>query len=181
MPDVTRLETKFHQLLQEQIRSEFGASQQYIAVAVYFDGEDLPQLAKHFYAQAVEERNHAMMLVKYLLDRDIEVEIPGVDPVRNSFTSPTDALKLALAQERVVTEQISRLASVAREEGDYLGEQFMQWFLKEQVEEVASMTTLLTIADRAGANLFDLEDFVSREMSTVGDTTGAPSAAGGTI
>jgi len=78
-------------------------------------------------------------------------------------------------------EQVTRLASVAREEGDYLGEQFMQWFLKEQVEEVASMTTLLTIADRAGANLFDLEDFVSREMSTVGDTTGAPSAAGGTI
>ena len=110
MTDVTRLETKFHQLLQEQIRSEFGASQQYIAVAVYFDGEDLPQLAKHFYAQAVEERNHAMMLVKYLLDRDIDVEIPGVDPVRNSFASPTEALKLALTQERVVTEQISRLA-----------------------------------------------------------------------
>lgn len=60
MTDVTRLETKFHQLLQEQIRSEFGASQQYIAVAVYFDGEDLPQLAKHFYAQAVEERNQAL-------------------------------------------------------------------------------------------------------------------------
>ena len=168
MTDVTRLETKFHQLLQEQIRSEFGASQQYIAVAVYFDGEDLPQLAKHFYAQAVEERNHAMMLVKYLLDRDIEVEIPGVDPVRNTFTSPTDALKLALTQERVVTEQISRLASVAREEGDYLGEQFMQWFLKEQVEEVAQMSTLLNVVRRAAGNLFDVENFLARE--SVGHT-----------
>ena len=97
------------------------------------------------------------------------------------FTDPREAIALALAQEETVTEQIIALASTAREEGDYLGEQFMQWFLKEQVEEVASMTTLLTIADRAGANLFDLEDFVSREMSTVGDTTGAPSAAGGTI
>lgn len=182
MTDVTRLETKFHQLLQEQIRSEFGASQQYIAVAVYFDGEDLPQLAKHFYAQAVEERNHAMMLVKYLLDRDIDVEIPGVDPVRNSFASPTEALKLALTQERVVTEQISRLASVAREEGDYLGEQFMQWFLKEQVEEVATITTLVKIADRAGENLFNLEDFVARELADTGaaDPT-APEAAGGNL
>jgi bacterioferritin B len=182
MTDVTPLETKFHQLLQEQIRSEFSASQQYIAVAVYFDGEDLPQLAKHFYAQAVEERNHAMMLVKYLLDRDIEVEIPGVDPVRNAFTSPTDALKLALSQERVVTEQISRLASVAREEGDYLGEQFMQWFLKEQVEEVATISTLVKIADRAGENLFNLEDFVAREFGATGtvDPT-APEAAGGNL
>ncbi|MDI9954665.1 ferritin, partial [Rhodococcus sp. IEGM 1305] len=64
---------------------------------------------------------------------------------------------------------------------DYLGEQFMQWFLKEQVEEVASMTTLLTIADRAGSNLFDLEEFVAREMSGPADTSGAPHAAGGSI
>jgi ferritin len=173
--------TKFLALVQDQIRNEFTAAQQYIAIAVHFDGADLPQLAAHFYAQAVEERNHAMMLVRHLIDRDVEVEIPGVDGVRNHFDSPREAVSLALDQERTVTEQITALAAAARDEHDYLGEQFMQWFLKEQVEEVASMTTLLTIADRAGANLFDLEDFVSREMSTVGDTTGAPNAAGGTI
>ncbi len=79
-----------------------------------------------------------MMLVQYLIDRDVEVEIPpGTDAVRNAFTTPTEALRLALEQERTVTEHISRLAAVARDEGDYLGEQFMQWFLKEQVEEVA--------------------------------------------
>ena len=111
MTDVTTLDTKFHHLLQDQIRTEFTAAQQYIAIAVYFDGADLPQLAKHFYAQAVEERNHAMMLVQYLLDRDVDVEIPGTDPVRNTFVSPTEALRLALEQERAVTEQISRLAA----------------------------------------------------------------------
>ena len=182
MSDATHHETKFHKLLQEQIRSEFSASQQYIAIAVYFDGEDLPQLARHFYAQSVEERNHAMMLVRYLLDRDIEVEIPGIDPVRNTFDAPQDALKLALAQERTVTEQISRLASVAREESDYLGEQFMQWFLKEQVEEVATVTTLVKIAQRAGDNLFNLEDFVARELAAGGGADpGAPAAAGGNL
>ncbi len=121
MTTTSELDTKFHALIQDQIRSEFTASQQYIAIAVYFDGADLPQLAKHFYAQAVEERNHAMMLVQYLLDRDIDAEIPGVDAVCNRFDTPRDALALALSQERTVTEQISRLASVAREEGDYLG------------------------------------------------------------
>jgi bacterioferritin B len=181
MTTVDALGTKFHGLLHDQIRSEFGASQQYLAIAVYFDGADLPQLAKHFYGQAIEERNHAMMLVQYLLDRDIEIEMPGVDPVRNAFETPRDALVLALDLERTVTEQISRLAAVARDEGDYLGEQFMQWFLKEQVEEVAMMTTLVRIADRAGANLFHLEDFVAREMGAATTDPGAPKAAGGSI
>lgn len=173
--------TKFHALMQEQIRNEFSATQQYLAIAVYFDGVDLPQLAKHFYRQSVEERNHAMMLVQYLLDRDIEVEIPGVDAVRNSFDTPRDALVLALDLERTVTEQISRMASVAREEGDYLGEQFMQWFLGEQIEEVAQMTTLVRIADRAGANLFHLEEFVARELTSPQTDTSAPKAAGGSL
>jgi ferritin len=175
------VDTKFHALLADQIRNEFAASQQYIAIAVHFDGADLPQLAKYFYGQAIEERNHAMMLVQYLIDRDVEVEIPGVEPVCNRFDSPRDALSLALEQERAVTEQISRLASVAREEGDYLGEQFIQWFLKEQVEEVATMTTLVRIADRAGANLFHLEDFVARDLPTAGADANAPRAAGGAV
>lgn len=170
--------TKFHALLQEQIYHEFTAAQQYVAVAVYFDGEELPQLAKFFYAQAVEERSHAMMMVQYLLDRGIRVEIPGVDAVRNHFDAPRDALALTLDQERTVTEQISRLTSAARDEGDHLGEQFMQWFLREQIEEVAVMTRLLRVADRAGHNLFELENFIAREI-TVGQEAGAPRAAGG--
>jgi len=173
--------TKFHALLHDQIRNEFNASHQYIATAIYFDNADLPQLAKHFYKQAVEERNHAMMIVQYFLDRDISVELSGVDAAKGQFENAREPIALALTQEKTVTEQIVQLASTAREEGDYLGEQFMQWFLKEQVEEVASMTTLLTIADRAGSNLFDLEEFVAREMSGVADTSGAPHAAGGSI
>ena len=181
MTTADALDTKFHALIHDQIRTEFGASQQYLAIAIYFDGADLPQLAKRFYSQSIEERNHAMMLVQYLLDRDVDVEIPGVDPVRNAFDAPRDALMLALDQERTVTEQISRLASAARDEGDYLGEQFMQWFLKEQVEEVAQMTTLVRIADRAGTNLFHLEEFVAREISTAPTDPAAPKAAGGAL
>jgi ferritin len=179
MSDYDGPKTKFHALLQEQIFNEFTGAQQYVAIAVYFDGADLPQLAKHFYSQAVEERNHAMMLVQHLIDRDVHVEIPGVDPVRNQFDKPRDALALALDQERAVTDQVSQLATVARDEGDYLGEQFMQWFLQEQIEEVALMTTLVRVADRAGANLFDLENFVHREVGSAPAGRGAPHPAGG--
>lgn len=171
--------SKFHALLHDQIRQEFNAEHQYIAIAVWYDNADLPQLAKRFYAQSVEERNHAMMIVRYFLDRDISIELTGVDSAKSHFENAREPIALALEQEKTVTDQIVQLASTAREEGDYLGEQFMQWFLKEQVEEVAKMTTLLTVADRAGSNLFDLEEFIAREMSTPSDASGAPKVAGG--
>jgi ferritin len=177
---MTVADSKFHELLRTQIRNEFTASQQYTAVAVYCDDQDLPQLAAHFYAQSLEERNHAMGMVQYLLDNDLPVSIPGIDEVRSEFGSLSDVVELVLRQEQTVTDQIATLARTARDEGDYLGEQFMQWYLKEQVEEVASMTTLLRIVRRAGDNLFHIEDFVAREMkSVVGQDPTAPPAAGG--
>jgi len=174
-------ESRFHVLLREQIRNEFTASQQYTAVAVYLDDQDLPQFAAYFYAQALEERNHAMSMVQYLLDSDLPVHIPGIDEVRNDFSSVEDVVRLALAQEKTVTVQITALARAARDEGDFLGEQFMQWFLKEQVEEVSSMSTLLTVVQRAGDNLFQIEDFVARELGKAtgaADPTAPPSAGG---
>lgn len=174
--------TSFYDLLRAQVRNEFTASQQYIAVAVWFDDQDLPQLAAHFYKQALEERNHAMMIVRYFLDKDLPVAIPGVNDVRWEFSTVLEPLQLALDQEKTVTDQIEALARAAREDGDYLGEQFMQWFLKEQIEEVSSMTTLVRVAHRAGENLFHLEDFVARELAG-GEATDptAPSAAGGAL
>ncbi|MDL9947402.1 ferritin [Gordonia sp. ABSL11-1] len=180
--DHTTDHSVFHKLLLDQIGNEFAASQQYIAVAFYYDSHDMPQLAEHFYAQAVEERNHAMMIVQYFLDRDVQVEIPGVAAPRTEFEDYRAPIELALAQEKTVTEQIVDLARAARDGGDYLGEQFMQWFLAEQVEEVATMTTLQTIAERAQGNLFDLENFVEREVN-VSKTAAVtpPAAAGGNL
>lgn len=175
-------DSRYLQLLREQIGHEFDAHQQYVAIAVWFDGQDLPQLARHYYRQAIEERNHALMIVRYLLDRGLPVEIPSGGPVRNDFTSVLDPISLALAQEQQVTEQIEAIFRAAREEGDALGEQFLLWFLKEQVEEVASATTLRTVATRAGDNLFDLENYVAREqVGDGGESADAPATAGGAI
>jgi ferritin len=174
--------SKFHQGLQEQVRNEFAAAQQYVALAVWFDGEDLPQLAKHFYRQALEERNHAMMIVQYLLDNDVQPTIPGIGEVRNNFKETVELIELAVNQERRVTDEVIALARIARDEDDYKGEQFMQWFLKEQVEEVAQMSTLLNVVKRANGNLFDVENFLARE--TVGDAGRdplAPRVAGGAL
>jgi ferritin len=172
-----------HDLLNAQIGHEFAASQQYVAIAVWYDQQALPQLAGHFYAQAVEERNHAMMIVQYLMDREASVVIPGIPAVRTEFSSITEPLELALAQERTVTQQFEALISLARDERDFLGEQFMHWFLKEQVEEVSSIATLLQVATRVGANVMLLEDYLAREAGKGGEGVDptAPAAAGGAL
>jgi ferritin len=178
-------DSDFLRLLREQIGHEFDAHQQYVAIAVWFDSQDLPQLARHYYRQALEERNHAMMIVQYMLDRDLAVAIPSGGAVRNDFGHVVEPIALALQQEKEVTEQIKAIFNAARAEGDALGEQFMLWFLKEQVEEVASATTLLKVAERAeapGANIFDLENYVAREqIGDQGVSPDAPEAAGGAL
>ena len=105
-----------------------------------------------------------------------------MDEVRGSFESIVEPIELALKQEIAVTEQIKALFATAREEGDFLGEQFMLWFLKEQVEEVASMTTLLNVAQRAGTDWFDIETYLAREsVGDGGPDASAPAAAGGGV
>jgi ferritin len=172
----------FHSLLIEQVGHEFGASQQYVAIAVWFDQQALPQLAARFYAQAIEERNHAMMLVQYLMDREVQVTIPGVPDVRNDFSSIVEPIALALQQERTVSSQFEKLIATAREDADYLGEQFTHWFLKEQVEEVASMSTMLQVAKHCLDNPLLMEDYLAREGNETEDADPtAPRPAGGAV
>ncbi len=174
--------TRFVERLNEQIAYEFAASQQYIANAVYYDAETLPRLAAFFYAQALEERNHAMMMVQYLLDADANVTIPGIAAPESSFADIVAPVALALDQEKRVSDQIVALVGIAREEGDFQSEQFMQWFLKEQVEEVSSMNDLLTIAERLVDRPMDIEDWLAREGGTgEGADPTAPTAAGGAV
>ncbi len=172
----------FASKLNEQIGYEFAASQQYIAVAVYYDSQSLPQLAAHFYRQAVEERNHAMMMVQYLLDADADVSTPGVDAPQTDFSDVVAPVSLALAQEKRVTKQIIELVQLARDEGELVGEQFLHWFLQEQREEVASMTELLAVVERGKDSLLTVEEHLSRAAGGENPLeAGAPPAAGGAL
>src|SRR5690625_2273676 len=118
---MTTSSSTFSQLLAEQVGHEFAASQQYIAIAVWADAQDLPQLAARFYQHSLGERNHAMMMVQYMLDRDIRVTIPSVPAPHAEFGGPIDALRLALEQEKEVTSQIEALFQAARAESDQIG------------------------------------------------------------
>ncbi|MVA77006.1 ferritin [Auraticoccus sp. F435] len=169
--------TRFTDQLNEQIGHEFAAHQQYVACAVHYDALTMPQMAAFFYAQAMEERSHAMMMVRFLLDTDAPVQIPGVAAPQSTFADVVEPVALALAQERRVTEQIHALTRTAREENDFAAEQFMQWFIKEQVEEVATMSDLLTVVTRA-KDIEAVEDWVAREHGGEAEDPTAPPVAG---
>ena len=174
---------RFVEALNEQVANEFAASHQYVAIAAHYESQTLPQLARFFYEQAVEERGHAMMMVKYLLDTDSPVRLREVGAPEGSFSDHIGPIRLALEQERTVSAQIGELFRVARDEGDYLSEQFVQWFLREQIEEVATMTELLDVAERVKDFPMWLEEYIAREKPGGGgeqDPT-APEPAGGIV
>ncbi|MGJ9414191.1 ferritin [Aeromicrobium sp. CF4.19] len=168
----------FVQQLNEQIGHEFEAHQQYIAIATYFDAQTMPQMAALFYGQAVEERDHAMMMVQYLLDADEVPRIPALAAPRSDFGDVVEPVALALEQERRVTDQISALTITAREAGDLASEQFMQWFIKEQVEEVATMSDLLAVVTRSKDDVDRIEEWIAREEGGEATDPTAPRIAG---
>ncbi|WP_193604687.1 ferritin [Nocardioides dongkuii] len=169
---------RFTDQLNAQIGNELAAHNQYLACAVHYDALTMPRMAAFFYAQALEEREHAMMMVQYLLDTDTEVVIPGVDAPISTFADVTEPVALALAQEKRVTEQINGLLRIAREEYDFASEQFMQWFIKEQVEEIATMSDLLAVVTRNRDDVDDIEEYVAREPGDAGSDPTAPRVAG---
>ena len=146
-----------------QIGSEFGASLQYVAIAAYSGYEGLPELSKHFNTQALEERQHAMKFVNYVVDAGGQVEIPAIAAPKSHFSSAEEPVRLSLDWEVKVTKQINGLVDRATKENDHTTHSFLQWFVDEQLEEVSSMDTLLKMIRRAGANLLFVEDYLARK------------------
>lgn len=148
--------------LNEQIGHELAAEHQYIAIAAHFDGEALPMLAKLFYEQAEEEREHAMKFVRFLVDIDAAVEVPEVPAPKASFKTAEEAVEHALESEKKVTRQIDDLVERARSEKSNAALRFLDWFVTEQVEEVSKMSGLLDVVRRAGEErILQVEDHLA--------------------
>ncbi len=169
------LSVDLNSALNAQVGHEFGASLQYVAIAAYFDHDNLPVLARHFYQQAAEERDHAMRFVKFIVETDGKLAIPAIPAPRNDFSSAQEAVQLSLDWERTVTQQINTLMDRAITENNHIARNFLEWFIGEQLEEMASMETLLGMVRRAGdAGLLLVESHLAREgRGTPGEVEGA--------
>ncbi len=166
------IKQKVADLMNAQIKSEFSASAQYIAIAIYFDEAALPELAQFFYRQSEEERGHAMKFIHFMLETGAKPLIPSLPEFKNEFASPAEAVQFALDQEMKVTDEINNLVTTAIAEGDHTSNQFLQWFVTEQVEEVDTMTTLLQTIQHANGNMLLVEDFVLRHPQHAGAAAG---------
>ena len=147
--------------INDQIRNEFGNSIQYVTIAAFFEGECLFGLAKIFYKQADEERDHAMKFVKFVLDAGGKVAIPAIPAPKNEFRSAEDAAQLALDSELRTTQQIYELVTLATSEKNYIATNFLQWFVTEQLEEVSSAETRLSVIRRAGPSVLMVEAYLA--------------------
>jgi ferritin len=170
---------RFAEQLNEQIANEFAAHLQYLACAIYYDSQTMPQTAAHFYGQAMEEHSHALMMVQFLLDTGALVRLPSIEGPVTEFADIVAPVALALEQEKRVTQEVYALTKTARDEVDFAAEQFMQWFIKEQVEEVASMSDLYTVVCRSTGDIRAIEEFAGAMRAGEIDPTAPPAAGAG--
>lgn len=154
---------RFAAALNEQVGREFAAAHQYVSIGTHYEDQTFPRLARFFYDPAEEEREHAMKMVKYMLDTNCPVKLGTIAEPTSHFETHIEPIKLALEQERRVTVHISELFEIARETKDYQSEQFIEWFLEEQVEEEAAISDLLAVAERTRSVPMLLEEYLARE------------------
>ena len=143
-------------LLIQQISSELTAHQQYLAIAIWFDHQGLERWARLFRSQSTEEAEHASKIMDFLIDNEVEFDLPALKSMATRFGSAAAAVTVALEAERRVTVQFDRIAATAFEKGDHRAHQFAQWFIEEQVEEEAKVQRLLDLVS-SGINLFQAE------------------------
>jgi len=147
-------------LLVAQIGHELGAHQAYMGISLYFERRSLKGWAKLFHDQAVEEAEHAAKIMAFLIDNEIGFDLPPIGRAPTEYPSATDAVQVALDSEVRVTGQFNAMASAAVAAEDHRSQQFLQWFIEEQVEEERTMRGLLDLIG-SGINLFQAQEVLA--------------------
>lgn len=146
--------------LNAQITSEFNASQTYLAMACMFESLGLPLLARRFRTQTEEERQHALKILDYVLTQGGKVQLEALPAPRAEYPSVLAAIEAAVEHEKRVTRQIHELCAAAESEKDYATRNFLDWYVEEQVEEVASMEQLAGAVRMCGEHLLQIEAYL---------------------
>ncbi|HEY0868261.1 MAG TPA: ferritin [Fimbriimonas sp.] len=144
-------------MLIRQIGSELSAHSSYMGISIYFRQRSLDRWAELFNKQSIEEAGHAMKIMDFLIDNNIEFDLPGIPGSTTQFAAPVDACKAALQSEIRVSRQFQDMAVAATEEKDFRVFEFLQWFIKEQVEEESKMQKLIDLLE-SGINPFQAQN-----------------------
>lgn len=126
---------KIAKLLNEQINKEFYSAYLYLDIANFYDSLDLDGYANYYTIQAQEERDHALLFMKYMQNNGLKVTFEAIGKPDKEFNSVLDPLLIAAEHERYVTSLINAIYHEAHEGKDYRTMKFLDWFVDEQMEE----------------------------------------------
>lgn len=146
------LDKKVVKLLNEQVVAEFYSAYLYLDFANYYIDESLDGFGNWYTIQAQEERDHAMLFIKYLQMNDEKVELDTIAKPDKVFTDRIDPLKAGLEHESLVTGLINNIYDAAYQVKDFRTMQFLDWFIKEQMEEEDNATTLISKYEMFGTD-----------------------------
>ncbi len=146
--------------LNKQIRIEAESSQIYLSMACWAESKGFEGVAEFMFAQADEEREHMLKLLKYLIERGGNAVISELSKPATGFNSPKQMFEEVLEHEIFVSNSINDLVSITFEEKDFATNNFLQWYVAEQIEEEATARTILDKInligdDKSGFYLFD--------------------------
>jgi ferritin len=148
--------------LNAQLGREYSAAMQYLAMAAWFDGEGLKGLAGFFFKQSAEESEHGLKIVHYLGEVGGTVLIPAIEQPKTDYADVEAALQDFLDMEHAVTRAVYELVELAQAEKDHSANQFLQWYVAEQREEVSSAQELLDTARCYGPERIPMMDAALR-------------------
>ena len=126
---------KIAALLNQQINKEFYSAYLYLDISNYYDELDLDGYANYYMIQAQEERDHALLFMKYMQNNGLKVTLEAIDKPDKTFDSILDPLVAAAEHERYVTALINAIYHECHEAHDYRTMKFLDWFVDEQMEE----------------------------------------------
>ncbi len=153
-------------LLNQQVANEFGAAHNYLAMACRFDEMGLKMLSEWFFRQSDEEREHGRKIMGYLMETGSNVKLQAIPEPSGDMETPKSIVKTALDQEIEVTRQINEIAAAAEANKDFATRSFINWFIDEQVEEVSTMSELLSLVELAGEHhILQVEQRVAKMLA----------------
>lgn len=147
------IKDKINDVMNKQINRELFSSYLYLSMAAFFESHNLSGFAKWMRMQAQEEEAHAMRFYDYILERSGKITMLAIEAPKIDWKSPLNVFEEAYEHEKKVTEMINNIMEIAKSEKDYASEEFLNWFVKEQVEEEANTGKIADKLKKAGDHL----------------------------
>lgn len=158
---------KMKKALNSQVNAELFASYLYLSMCAWFEAQGLTGFASWMRVQVQEEMFHAIKIFDYIHDRKVEVELEALAKPESAWGTPLEVIESAVQHEQKVTAMINDLVNCAIDERDHAANQFLQWYVAEQVEEEANFGAVydrLKLVGNDSAGLFALDLEMSKRI-----------------